>query len=93
MIEFALVKCTFSALNDPKWQKYLPIKLQEIKSTTRLENKMMVESGDKNTFGDQVHDILNDLPKAIKVIKDRKVFTKETKRYYRDKALARSLSL
>ena len=54
---------------------------------------MMVESGEKNTFGDQVHDILNDLPKAIKVIKDRKVFTKETKRYYRDKALARSLSL
>ena len=52
MMEFAIVKCTFSALNDPKWPKYLPIKLQEIKRTTPLENEMMVERGDKNTFGD-----------------------------------------
>ena len=93
MIEFVIVKCTFSALNDLKWPKYLPIKLQEIKRTTRLENEMMVECGDKKTFGDQARDIINDLPKAIRVIKERKVFIKETKRYYRDKALARSLSL
>ena len=52
MMEFAIVKCTFSAINDPKWPKYLPIKLQEIKRTTPLENEMMVERGDKNTFGD-----------------------------------------
>ena len=68
-MEFAIVKCTFSALNDPKWPKYLPIKLQEIKHTTRLENEMMVERGDKNTFGDQAHDIFNDLAKAIRAIK------------------------
>ena len=53
---------------------------------------MMVERG-QNTFGDQAHDIFNDLPKAIRVNKDRKVFIKETERYYRDKALARSLSI
>ena len=53
----------------------------------------MVERGEKNTFGDQAHDIFNDLPKAIRVIKDRKVFIEETKGYYRVKALARSLSL
>ena len=93
MMEFAIVKCTFSALNDPKWPKYLPIKLQEIKRATRLENKMMVERSDKNTFGDRAQNIFNDLPKAIRVTKDRKVFIKETKRYFRDKALARSLSL
>ena len=51
---------------------------------------MIVERGDKNTFDDQAHDIFKDLPKAIRVIKDRKVFIKETRRYYRDKALARS---
>ena len=93
MMEFAIVKCTFSALNDPKWPKYLPIKLQEIKRATRLENKMMVERSDKNTFGDRAQNIFNDLPKAITVTKDRKVFIKETKRYFRDKPLARSLSL
>ena len=54
---------------------------------------MMVERGDKNTFDDQAHDIFKDLPKAIRVIKDRKVFIKETRRYYRDKALARSYLL
>ena len=63
------MKCTFSALNDPKWPKYLPIKLKEIKRITRLENEMMVERGDKNTFGDQAHDIFNDLAKAIRAIK------------------------
>ena len=47
----------------------------------------------RNTFGDQEHDIFNDLPKSIRVIKDRKVFIEETERYYRDKTLARSLSL
>ena len=31
---------------------------------------MMVERGDKNTFGDQAHDICKNLPKAIRVIKD-----------------------
>ena len=90
MMEFDIVKCTFSALNDPKWPKYLLIKLQEIKRTTRLENEMIVERGEKNTFGDQAHDIFNDLPKTTRVIKDVKAFIKETRRYYRDKALTRS---
>ena len=93
MIEFAIVKCTFSALNDPKWPKYLPIKLQEIKHKTLLENEMIVERSEKTTFGDQAHDIFNDLPKTIRVIKYRKVFIQEIQRYYRDKAPAKSLSL
>ena len=54
---------------------------------------MIVELGEKNTFGDKANDIFNDLPKTIRVIKDGNCFIKETKRYYRDKALARSLSL
>ena len=48
MMEFAIVKCTFSALNDPKWPKYLLIRLQEIKHTARLENEVMVERGETN---------------------------------------------
>ena len=57
MMEFTIVKCTFLALNNPKWPKYLPIKFQEVKRTSRLENKMMVERGDKSTFGVQAHDV------------------------------------
>ena len=36
----------------------------------------------------EAHDIFNKLQKTIKVIKDREVFIKETKIYYRDKTLA-----
>ena len=93
MMEFTIVKCTFSSLNDLKWPKYLLIRLQEIKKTARLENEVMVERGETNKFGDQAHDIFNDLPKTMRVIKDREVFINEAKRYYRDRALARSLSL
>ena len=39
MMEFAIVKCTFSVFNEQESPKYLPIKLQEIKCTTRLEKK------------------------------------------------------
>ena len=47
IMEFAIAEYTFSALKDPKWTKYLPIKLQEIKRSTRVENKSMVERGEK----------------------------------------------
>ena len=47
IMEFAIMKCTLSVLNNSKWPKYLPIKVQEIKRTTRLENEMMVERGGK----------------------------------------------
>ena len=40
---------------------------------------MMVERGDKNTFGDQAHDIFNDLPKAIRVINDKKSLLRKLK--------------
>ena len=52
---------------------------------------MIVGRGEKNTFGGQAHDMFNDSSKTIRVIKNRKVFIKETKRYYRDIFLTRSL--
>ena len=53
---------------------------------------MMVERGEKNTFNDQVYTTFNDLPKAIRIIDNKKVFYREAKQYYRDRALARVLS-
>ena len=32
---------------------------------------MIVERGEINTFGDQAHDVFNNLQKTIRVIKDR----------------------
>ena len=73
--------------------KYLPIKLQVSKRTTRKDNEMMVERGEKNTFSDQIFTTFNDLPKAIRIIDNKKVFYRESKKYYRDKAFSRTLSL
>ena len=39
LMEFAIVKCTFSALNDPKWLKYVPIKFQEKNAQYVLKTK------------------------------------------------------
>ena len=69
------------------------MKLQVSKRTTRKDNEMMVERGEKNTFSDQVFTTFNDLPKAIRIIDNKKVFYRESKKYYRDRALARTLSL
>ena len=54
---------------------------------------MKVERGEKNTFSDQVFTTFNDLPKAIKIIDSKKVFYRESKKYYRDRALPSTLSL
>ena len=39
LMEFAIVKCTLSALNDPKWPKYVPIKFQEKNTQHVLKTK------------------------------------------------------
>ena len=93
LVDFCIANCCFSALHDPNWPKYLPIKLQVSKRTTRKDNEMMVERGEKNTFSDQVFTTFNDLPKAIRIIDNKKVFYRESKKYYRDRALARTLFL
>ena len=47
LMDVCIANCCFSALHDPNWPKYLPIKLQESKRTTRKDNEMMVERGEK----------------------------------------------
>ena len=80
-MSFFIVNYCFPALKDPKRSKYLPIKLHESKRTTRKDNEMMVESGEKNTFGDQVFNIFDDLPKAIIIDNKKVLFCRESKKY------------
>ena len=54
---------------------------------------MMVERGEKNTFSDQVFTTFNDLQKAIRIVDNKKVFYRQSKKYYRDRAPPRTLSL
>ena len=89
LMEFAIVKCTFSALNDPKWLKYVPIKFQEKNAQYVLKTKYVW------TWWKKIHLVIKHMIyltiyQKQWVIKDKKVFIKETERY-RDKALARAL--
>ena len=92
-MDFSIANCCFSALHEPNWPKYLPIKLQKSNGTTRKDNEMMVERGEKYTFSDQAFTTFNDLPKAIRIIDNKKVFYTDSKKYYIDSVLARVLSL
>ena len=73
LMNFSIANCCLSALHDPDWPKYLPIKLQESKRTTR-RHEMLVERNEKNTFSEQVFTTFNNLPKAITIIHNKKVF-------------------
>ena len=42
---------------------------------------MLLERGEKNTFSDQVFTTFSDLPKAIRIIDNKKVFYRESKKY------------
>ena len=79
-MDFSIANCRFSALHDPNWPKYLSIKLQVLKITTRKDNEMMVERGEKNTFSDQVFTTFNDLPKAIRIIDKKKSILQRIKK-------------
>ena len=65
-MDFSTVNCCFSAIHHPSWPKYLTIKLQESKRTTRKDNEMMVKRGEKIIFNDQIFTTFNDLPKVIR---------------------------
>ena len=54
---------------------------------------MMVECGEKNTFREPVFTTFIDLPKAIRIIDNKKVFYRKSQKYNRERVLARSLSL
>ena len=73
-MEFSTVNCCFSAIHHPSWPKYLTIKLQESKRTTRKDNEMMVKRGEKIIFNDQIFTTFNDLPKVIRITDNKKVF-------------------
>ena len=46
----SIPNCHFSALHGPNWPKCLPLKLQQSKSTTRKDNEMMIERGERKNL-------------------------------------------
>ena len=90
--EFSISKLVFLALNDTNWPKYLPIGAVKNRRSLRTENTMKGTRGEANCFSNQAM-VFKELPKSVRCSPTVNSFKHEAKKYYMDKALARSLSM
>ena len=90
--EFSISKLVFLALNDTNWPKYLPIETVKNRVSLRTENTMKVIREEANCLSNQAL-VFNELPKSVRCSPTVNGFKYEAKKYYMDKALARSLSM
>ena len=92
-IEFSTVKLVHQSLHNKLWPKYLQVKTAEHRRNLRSsEQEPNITHGDTNTFQEQAT-IYNELPQKIQKIENYKIFINEVKGFYKDKALARALTL
>ena len=90
--ELLISKSVFLALNDTDWPKYLPIETVTNRRSLRTENTMKVTQGEANCFSNQAL-VFNELPKSVRCSPTVSSFKHEAKKYYMNKAFARSLSM
>ena len=82
----------FLALNDTNWPKYLPIETVKNRQSLRTESTMKVTQGEAYCFSNQAL-VSNELRKSVRCSPTVNNFKHEAKKYYKDKALARSSSM
>ena len=95
-VDFCFAKHTFQAIKSNDWPNYLPIETVVVKNQRTLrsnESGLKVQYGELNTFQNQAYTLFNDLPKSTRSCEKFTKFYSEAKRFYKDKALARVLSL
>ena len=90
--KFSISKLVFLALNNTNWPKYLPIETEKNRRSLRTENTMKMTRGEPNCFSNQAL-AFNELPKPLRCSPTVDSFKHEARKYYMDKALARSLSM
>ena len=90
--EFSISKLVFLALNNTNWPKYLPIETVKDCHSLRTENTMKMTRGETNCFSNQAL-VFNELPKSVRCSPTVNSFKHDAKKYYMDKALAKSLSM
>ena len=90
--EFSIWKLVFSDLNDTNWPKYLPIETVKNHRSLRTESTMKVTRGEANYFSNQAL-FFKELLKSVRCSPTVNSFKHEEKKYYMDKALARSFSM
>ena len=92
-IEMNTFKLAQKSLNEELWPNYLKLALIERKRNLQSSDLgPLIKQGDNDTFLQQVA-VYNVLPKDLKKINNFKAFSRKIKRFYKDKPLARVLSL
>ena len=93
-IEYNIGKLTYQGLNDKNWPSYLPVDIVTQKRTPRSNNSgPYVDQSETHTFQDHAKNAFNKLPINIRSNESKKNFNRQARDFYKDKVLARSLSL
>ena len=93
-IEYNISKLTYQGLHENYWPVYLPVEIVTQKRTLRSNNSgPWLDHGKKYTFQDQAKNAFNNLPISIRLNESKICFNKQARGFYKDKALARALSL
>ena len=92
-IEMNTFKLAQKSLNEELWPNYLKLALIERKRNLQSSDLgPIIKQGDNYAFLQQVT-VYNVLPKDLKKINNFKAFSRKIKGFYKDKPLARVLSL
>ena len=93
-IEYNISKLTYQGLNDKNWPEYLAVKTETHKRKLRSSNSgPIIKHDEKNTFQAQANKVFNYLPINVRSCESKICFNKQARGFYKDKALARVLSL
>ena len=93
-IDFAIARYAHKAINNNRWPKYLKIETVINERITRSRNDgPKIKHGEKSSFQEQARIVFNDLPKCIREQENFNIYTSEARKFYKDKAIARCLSL
>ena len=92
-IDYNIVKFAYQALHDKHWPTYLHTETVKYQRNLHSCNSgLKIDYAEKQTFQDQAA-IFNDLPLKVRQCNEKRNFNREARKFYKDKALSRALSL
>ena len=89
-VSFSISKLAQKALYCNNWPSYLKLNFRTINRNLRSTDELMIErSTNPKTFSYYAEQKFNELPKELRNDMDSKIFAKESKKYYMNKATSR----
>ena len=89
-MSFSISKLAQKVLYCYNWLSYLKLNFRTINRNLRSTDELMIErSTNPKTFSYYAEQKFNELPKELRNDMDSKIFAKESKKYYMNKATSR----